>query len=150
MRKYLFVLVIILFSITMCKRTQSVNSNVENSISPGISFENIDIASENIITETFLDIEIDLTEIELLGINRANLFIGESDDNKFIGYIDLNNLNSDIKIGEVYIYEKYIVLEEFYNHNIGGFNIYEYNPNIKINEYPEFKQQVQRRPDKAF
>ncbi|MCL2722137.1 MAG: hypothetical protein FWD47_12480 [Treponema sp.] len=73
------------------------------------------------------------------GIINANIYIRDTKNNKFIGYININKINTDIKIGGVYIYEKYIVLEEYYENQgrwfIGGFNVYEYNKDIKITEY---------------
>jgi hypothetical protein len=131
----------------MCKKTQSDNTIENDTVSSEISFENNNIPFEsnnsdevsNKSTEIFADFEIDLSAIELLKNSRKNLSIRESDDNKFIGYINLHYLNPDIKIGDVYIYEKYILLEEFWNDGngwfTGGFNVYEYSPDIKINEY---------------
>jgi hypothetical protein len=127
----------------MCNRNQRENI-IENSDvffdvlqeSQLINEENFEIIE---IIEDNETIEIDLSSFELSEINKANLFIRPSDDNRFIGYIELNSLNPDIKIGGVYIYERYIVLEEFFQSRnqwfVGGFNVYEYVEDIKINEY---------------
>jgi hypothetical protein len=77
--------------------------------------------------------------VELFEIAQANLYVMDTDDNKFIGYANLYKTYPELHIGNIYIYEKYIVLEEFYQ--IGerwygsGFRIYEYDKNLRYSEY---------------
>ncbi|MDR1301623.1 MAG: hypothetical protein LBK43_04030 [Treponema sp.] len=68
-----------------------------------------------------------------------NIFIDDTDNNKFIGYVDLYKRYPELHIRDIYIYEKYIVLEELFqnekNWYIGGFSVYKYNKEFKYSEY---------------
>jgi len=92
--------------------------------------------------------------IELLGINEARLFVMDSEDNKFIGYFNLYSINQEYNIGDIFIYEKYIVLQEFYQFNdrwlIGGFNVYEYDEKIKFHEYKIYGNKIVSFTDQPF
>ena len=152
MNKMAYVSIFIIFFLTMCNRNSNQNG-VENNLLITSTETNHDISFDyNVIEQNQLYAEIietetnelevidfDISSVDLLGFNRANLFVGYTEGNNFIGYINLNDINPDIEIGDVYIYDKYIVLEEYFQSGnswfIGGFNVYEYNPDIKITEY---------------
>jgi hypothetical protein len=75
----------------------------------------------------------------LAGIDETNLYVKDSENNKFIGYIDPNSINHEYKIGDVCIYDKYICLNEFQQHDgnwyVDGLSIYEYDEGMKFSEY---------------
>ena len=112
MNKMIYIF-IILFLLTMCNRNSSqsvVQTNNDLSIDNNVFGQNqllMEINESDIMDS-------DISAMALLGFSRANLVVRYTEENNFIGYIDLNMINPDIKIGGVYIYEKYIVLEEFY------------------------------------
>jgi len=90
--------------------------------------------------------DVNLSSLELLGVEEANIRIKNSDQNKFIGYIDIAKLFPGLRIGGIFIYEKYIVLEELYKYSGqwhgGRFCAYEYDENLKINEYKKLGKKL--------
>jgi len=159
MKKIVCVSIFIIFFLTMCNRNSSQNG-VDNNLFITSTETNHDISLDyNVIEQNQLYAEIiktennelevidfDISTADLLGFNRTNLFVGYTDGNNFIGYVDLNNINPNIKIGGVYIYDKYIVLEEYFQSGnswfIGGFNVYKFNPDIKITEYKSLENRI--------
>jgi len=129
MKKMAHILIFMIIFLTMCNRNSSQNG-VEN---------NLLITSTETSHNELEFIDFDFSTVDLLDFYSANLFVRDAKENNFIGYVNLNKINPDIKIGDVYIYDKYIVLEEYFqsgnNWYIGGFNVYEFNSDIKINEY---------------
>jgi hypothetical protein len=116
----------------MCRKTNTETTQKSNEV---VISENIDIPDEATTDSRYVD----ELSVELLGINRANISIRDTNNNKFMGYINLNRIYPEMPIGDVYVYEKYIVLVEFFQQGGewygDGFNVYEYDENIKYSEY---------------
>jgi hypothetical protein len=121
----------------MCRR----NSEIKSENTDEINTHN-DIVTSIIMPEiinSVPSITIDDNTIELLGFRNTRLQIENSNENKFIGYVDFNTINSELLIGDIFVYEKYIVIE--YLQPSGGrwssigWNVYEFNENLKITEY---------------
>lgn len=141
------VICVFLFALclAMCKKTQNNinNDDDDNQVNPppfSVDLRIFDKSNNNYddddITETF---DFDELSVELNKKLSTLIFVSPSEDNKFIGYVDLHNIFPEIKISDVYIYEKYIVLQEAYK-SVGtwffdGFNVYVYDNNIKYSEY---------------
>jgi hypothetical protein len=129
MSKNLFFCIILLIALTMCRKTSTVTpeKNNEESVT--------DIGKDKV----FIDIDDDIS-VELDN-NKYDIYVKDSDSNKLIGYVDLSGKFPKLHIGDLYIYEKYIVmkLKEFYQDSglwyNAGFCIYEYNENFKIIDY---------------
>jgi hypothetical protein len=115
----------------MCGKTSKVTPEKNNKESVA------DIINEKVENKVFIDIDDDIS-VEL-DTKKYNIHIKDSDNNKFIGYVDLGKKFSELHIGDIYIYEKYIVLEEYHQDGehwyVSGFCVYEYNENLKIMEY---------------
>jgi hypothetical protein len=112
----------------MCSKTAKVTP--EKNIDVPVT----DIINEKVENKVFIDIDDDIS-VEL----DTKKYIKGSNSNKFIGYVDLSEMYPELHIGDIYIYEKYIVLEEYHQDGeywyISGFRVYEYNKNLKIMEY---------------
>jgi len=159
MNKMTYVSIFIIIFLTMCNRNSNQNG-VENNLFITSNETNHDISFDyNVIEQNQLlskiietktneleMIDFDISTVDLLGFNKTNLSVRYTEENNFIGYIDLYKINPDIHIGGVYIYDKYIVLDEFYQSGnswfIGGFNVYEYIPDIKITKYKSLGNRV--------
>jgi hypothetical protein len=132
MRKNLFLYIILLVFLTMCKKTPAVTVTPENNIT----------TDQKADDKVYIDIRDDILSFEVKD-KKPHLNIADANENKFIGYTDLSGLSPEIHIGKIYIYEKYIILEELIIHeedklwHDGRFCIYEYDKNLKITEYKD-------------
>jgi len=141
MSKNSFLCIGLLISLTMCSRNSVLSSEKSNNevINDSEITVNNEITIDNETNDSKFNIDIDIFSLELLGINKANVYIRDTNNNKFIGYIDISEVYPEIHIGDIFIYEKYIVLEEFFQHEgkwfMGGFCVYEYDEELKIMEY---------------
>jgi hypothetical protein len=83
---------------------------------------------------------------EALSNGPWNISVEDSEDNKFIGFVDCRTLNDDALFGDVFVYQKYIVLQEYFLPGIGwltnGFTVFEYDENIDYCDYRIFGKQV--------
>jgi hypothetical protein len=143
-----FLFFVLLFSLSTCNKNStsiSEKSNNETVIVNEIVTDNEtvintenNVENENDDEEPVFDI--DLLSLDLQGIkSRGFRFVEDTDNNKFIGYIRLNEVYPEIPIGGVFSYEKYIVMEEFYKIEkkwyMGGFCVYEYDEELQVTEY---------------
>jgi len=132
MSKNLFLCVILLLFLTMCKKTPAVTVIPENNITTDQKAED----------KVYIDISDDILSFEVKD-KKPHLNIADANENKFIGYTNLAGLFPKINIGKIFIYEKYIILEELLIHDEdklwhdGKFCIYEYDKNLKITEYKD-------------
>jgi hypothetical protein len=134
----------------MCRKTpdeSSNNNNAEVTISSEKTTDAVTISSENTtdngeinaheLFPSYENIDVDELLVELSGIDKTDITIKDTD--KFIGYVDLAQIYPELHIGDIYIYEKYIVLQEFFPSGekwyVGGFNVYEYSKELKYSEY---------------
>ncbi|GBU27841.1 hypothetical protein R84B8_01382 [Treponema sp. R8-4-B8] len=123
MRKPLILYIILLVFLAMCKKTPAVTVIPEN---------NSTTADEKVEDKVYIkdkiyiDINDDILSFEIKNI-RGNF------------YIDLSEVFPELHIGDLYIYDKYVVMEEFFEHDgrwgYNGFCVYEYNEKLKIMEY---------------
>jgi uncharacterized protein YuzE len=116
MKKNRFLYIILLILLTMCKKTPAVTVIPENNIT----------TDEKVEDKVYIDINDDILSFE---IKKEWYYI----------YVDLSEVFPELHIGDLYIYDKYVVIEEFFE-NKGkwygnGFCVYEYNKNLKIMEY---------------
>jgi len=75
-----------------------------------------------------------------LNFDRQGIFIEDSDNNQYIGYLNYNDINFDPEnrtwISKIIIYEKYVILEMSYAYNVYGYSVYnnqnttDYNYNL--------------------
>jgi len=115
MSKNLFLYIILLVFLTMCKKTPAVTVTPENNITTDQKAED----------KVYIHINDDTKE------------------NNFIGDVNHSGIYTEIHIGKTYIYEKYIAIEELFVseentlwHDI-RFCIYEYNKDLEITEYKD-------------
>jgi len=116
MRKHLFLCIILLIFLAMCKKTPAVTVIPEN-----------DITAEQKVEDK-------------VNINISN----DTKENNFIGDVDHFGRYAEIQIGKIYIYEKYIALEEILIYEGDNrswvdsrFCIYEYNKDLETTEYKD-------------
>jgi len=124
MRKHLFLCIILLVFLTMCKKTPP--AVVENNIT-----------DEKIEDKFYIDISDDILSF---GIEKSRPNIDDTDENKFIGYANLSGKFPNIFIKKIYLYEKYIAIDEVLFSDTDklwheGFRVYEYNKDLKMTEY---------------
>jgi len=116
MRKCLFLYFILLIFLAMCKKTPAVTVTPENNIT----------AEQKVEDKVYIDISDDILSFE---VKKEWYYI----------YIDLSTVFPELHIGDLYIYDKYVVIQEFFEDNgnwyVSGFCVYEYNENLKIMEY---------------
>ena len=91
--KKIFILLII-FSLSMCNKKNEDNGISNSQLNIPIEVINDDILfkiniDEYVEDNGYLIFDESPIESELLGINEANLFVMDSEDNKFIGYLNL-------------------------------------------------------------
>jgi hypothetical protein len=120
----------------MCRKTSDEtpdNNNAEVSINSENTTDNKEINVDELFP-IFENIDVDELSVELFGIDKAGIDIKDTDTNKFIGYVNFDRIYPELYIGDVHVYEKFIVLEDF-SQSGGGFNVYEYNKGLKYSEY---------------
>jgi hypothetical protein len=111
----------------MCKKTPAVTVIPENNITTDEKVEN----------KVYIDISDDILSF---GIEKPRSYFNDTDENKFIGYADFSGILPGILIKKLYLYEKYIVIDEVLFSDIDelwheGFRVYEYNKDLKMTEY---------------
>ena len=106
------------------------------------------------LDSSFEDALMQAVPLGLAGIDEARLYVKDSENNKFIGYIDPNSINYEYKIGDICIYNKYIYLNEFQQHDgrwyVDGLSIYEYDEGMKFSEYKTLGKKVYTVADEPF
>jgi len=122
MRKNLFLYIILLFFLIMCKKTPAVTVTPEVTVIP----ENNITIDEKVGDKVYIDINDDILSFE---VKKKWYYI----------HVDLEEIFPELHIGDLYIYDKYVVIQEFSEYNgkwyVNGFCVYEYNKNLKIMEY---------------
>jgi hypothetical protein len=80
--------------------------------------------------------------------------VEDSGDNKFIGFVNYRTLNKGAPIGDVFVYQKHILLEElvFINGNWhgNGFTVYEYDENLDYCDYGIFGKELLKTGEAGF
>jgi hypothetical protein len=83
---------------------------------------------------------------EVLSGHYWNISVGDSEDNKFVGFVNYYTINEDAHIGDIFIYQEHIILQEFFSSGndwySGGITVYEYDENIDYCDYKILGKQV--------
>jgi len=142
MKKKLFLYAILLVCLAMCKKTPPVTTEI---ISEPV----------NTIVEDKVLIDIDDSlSVELNTKNKPD--IEDSNNNKFIGYSNLPGISAEYHVKQLYVYEKYIVLNELlFNEETKLWHddivcVYEYNKDLKIKDYPTAGKKLYELPDGPY